>query len=125
MKIQVVILALIAVLLIVTVFFAFFEADMEADNRKVMTDVETIGRALQIYHDENGFYPPNSEVNSGFSDYLSFWPTPATANDCQIFPMYRYTQKNGGDNYTLEFCLTAEVQNLNRGLHVLTERGIN
>ncbi len=124
MKIQFAIFLVIAVLLALTALFAFFSARTEAENRQVILDSIKIKEALDIYKQENGFYPDNREVPVGLAGYISFWPIPATAGKCGSFSEYAYDQKSNGENFGLTFCLTGKTSGLQPGFHTISSGGI-
>src|SRR3989338_8456803 len=103
MRAEIFVLIFIVALLSLVCLAAFFSANIDVNDQKVLVDVSQISQALKIYHDENGFYPPGETIPSGIESYLSFWPVPE--NNCGNVNKYHYSQRNSGENYNLTFCL--------------------
>lgn len=93
-----------------------------------MIDVGQINQALQIFSNENGFYPYglNVAMPVGMGDYLDRWPmAPVADGSCsQIANEYLYSQKSNGTDFTLSFCLGQATNGLAAGPHALTSQGI-
>lgn len=123
MRAEIFVLIFIVALLSLVCLTAFFSAQQQANDQKVLVDISQISTALKIYHDENGFYPSGETKSAGIESYLSFWPLPT--NDCGNMKEYDYSQKNFGEDYNLTFCLKKSTERLTSGIHTLSAGGVN
>jgi len=127
-RIQFVILMVIIVLGSLTILLAYFSAAGLARDRQRLTDIGQIDQALQIFLNENGFYPYGTSVQVpvGMDNYLDRWPSaPASDGSCSMLQNeYLYSQKSNGTDFTLSFCLGQETNGIVAGSHTLTKQGI-
>lgn len=111
-----------------TVLLAFVSAKSQARDRQRMIDIGQIKQALQIFSNENGFYPYGSSVAmpTGMGDYLDRWPVaPVADGSCTpIQNEYLYSQKSNGTDFILTFCLGGSSSGVASGAHTLTSQGI-
>lgn len=128
MSIRLVIFILIVAIAGSTVLAAFVSAQAVAKDQQRLWDISLIRAALQIYFNENNFYP-ESDGNGkplGLNNYLDFWPNSPQANtgcsDSQN--QYWYSQKLGGSDYSLTFCLAQDYDGLQAGPQSFSSKGV-
>jgi hypothetical protein len=123
-SLQSIIILLVVVVIVSTVFLAYLQAGGEARDQQRLLDMTAIESALNLYFDDYGSYPStNNALPKGLDIYLEFWPQPAAANNCKQ-NSYSYTQKAGGTDYAVSFCLEDPATGLSSGMHTLSSKGI-
>jgi hypothetical protein len=108
MRVEFLILIIILLVTGIVVSTAFFSARVEAKDQRRLADVTQIEKALSLFFQENGFYPSSqNNTPSRINEYLDFWPqAPKADGNCSSTQNnYIYSQKAGGDDYLLTYCL--------------------
>lgn len=125
-RIKIIILAAIISLGVLAVILASVSARYSAANQNRLSDVAQIYKALEVFYDQNGYYPYGSPVPERIADYLDYWPTPpGPAGMCStINDVYLYSQKSLGSDFAVTFCLSDKVGSLSAGIHTLSLKGI-
>lgn len=108
-------------------------ARSKARDAKRIADVNMLGKALEIYYNDNASYPPDlATLTSGAVIYIGTIPGAPTPADNPIggsacdatTNAYTYTQTGSGTGYTLSFCLGGQTGSYASGVHVLSPTGI-
>lgn len=103
---------------------------MTARNTRRLADIKQLQIALKMYYADNGFYP--TAITGGASlarngvNYLLRVPQnplPYNDNGCTN-PDYQYKQLEGGQRYSLTFCLGDKTDDLSAGSKTATANGI-
>lgn len=125
-RIKIIILVVIITLGLLAVLFALNSARFAAANENRVADVVQIQEALRVFHDQNGYYPYGNGTPEGIQEYLDHWPVPGSpAGSCsKVNDVYFYTQKSGGSDYNLNFCLSAKASGLGAGVHIVNSQGV-
>lgn len=112
------------------------QARQNARDSKRVADMKQVQTALELYFNENGFYPSPEEFNSGsivssagpdqsiFMHNIPSAPTPADGNCLSDDNVYFYTQTDSGASYTIDFCTGKKVSDLPPGSKQMTPGGI-
>ncbi|WKZ25076.1 MAG: type II secretion system protein [Patescibacteria group bacterium] len=125
-----VVIAIIGVLTTVSVVY-FNSSRVAARDAKRLADIKQIQIALKLYYQDYGEYPqtvtPGGAIASGSKNYLlrvPSNPTPRNDGDCPDED-YQYQVMEGGQRYSLNFCLSSKVADLKYpGIKVGTTNGI-
>ncbi len=126
-SLTVIIISVILGILVLTVFLAFLNGSVAANDQKRLNDVALIQQALKLYYDENGFYPVSSKgIPSSIENFLNFWPEAPKANgSCSDESnTYTYARKPSGTEYSLTFCLGRSRDGYAAGVHAANSKGI-
>lgn len=94
------------------------------DARRV-ADIRQLSTALELYYNDLSEYP--SSLNLLAPKYIDAIPSAPTPNEdaCSALEnTYTYALKNK-DSYTLSFCLGDATGGYQRGVHTLTENGVD
>ncbi|HRH33215.1 MAG TPA: prepilin-type N-terminal cleavage/methylation domain-containing protein [bacterium] len=103
---------------------------MTARNTRRLADIKQLQIALKMYYADNGFYP--TAITAGASlarngiNYLLRIPQnpfPYNDNNCPSQD-YQYKQLEGGQRYSLTFCLGDKTDDLSAGTKTATANGI-
>ena len=114
-NIELLILIVISSLLGITILSAYISARSQARDKQRIADINAIQSSLQIYFNENGFYPSSvSGQPVGITDYLDRWPIPPKGDGCTS-DSYAYAPKLNASDYALTFCLV-------NGIHTLSSK---
>lgn len=127
-SIELMIAIVIIGLLAITGLAAFTSAKVQARDKQRLADISAIQSAVQIYFTENGFYPSgeNAQMPSGIADYLDRWPVAPVADGActKAANQYLYSQKAGGADFALTFCLGQKTNGLSAGNHTINSKQI-
>ncbi len=114
-----------------------------ARDTKRVADIREIMTALQLYYNDNSGYPgpavpsatgpTRDQGDPDWSTYLIIWPTAPTppdnpdgVTDCDSTTNpYTYTQLDGGEDYSVTFCLGEHVGQYAAGVHTASSEGID
>ncbi len=127
-----VVIAIIGVLSTLAIV-ALGGARQKARDSKRVSDMNQLGRALEVYYSDNGSYP--SVITSGLplsspdgsKSYLSAIPTnpgPRADGTCPDQD-YVYAPRSDGQGYTIYYCLSAAVGQTRAGMNIATESAVN
>lgn len=129
-----VVIAIIGLLATISVI-ALNNARAKARDAKRVADVKQVQTALELFFNDKGRYPTTAEFSSGslFSTstngtttYMAVIPTAATPPDgnCSTSTNpFGYIGVNGGNSYTLSFCLGGQTGSLAAGAACATPGG--
>lgn len=128
-----VVIAIIGILATLAVV-ALQQARSRARDSKRVADVKQLQTALELFFNENGRYPTQSEWDSGkivsgssgetFMYSIPVAPTPADGDCLTASNTYQYVQTNSGASYEISFCIGQGISNLGNGAKCLTPGGI-
>ncbi|MCX6792620.1 MAG: prepilin-type N-terminal cleavage/methylation domain-containing protein [Candidatus Falkowbacteria bacterium] len=124
-----VVIGIIAILSTLSVVY-FETARMSARDARRISDVKQIQVALKMYYNDTGIYPTvitaGSSISVGGTNYILRVPAnPVPRNDGTCVDQeYQYTQLEGGQRYSLSFCLGDKTDDLDAGNHSATHNGI-
>lgn len=108
-------------------------ARSKARDAKRIADVNQIGKALEIYYNDNAGYPAAlADLTSGAVIYIGTIPAAPTPADNPIGSTacdtttntYTYAQTGSGTGYTLAFCLGGTTGSYGAGVHTMSGTGI-
>jgi prepilin-type N-terminal cleavage/methylation domain-containing protein len=123
-----VVIAIIGILATIAVV-ALQQARQSARDSKRIADVKQIQTALELYYNNNFYYPDgiSNQISDGTTVYMEIVPTAPTPadGDCDT-SSNQYTYIVGEDNatYTLSFCLGSQTGGLAPGPKTATPSGI-
>jgi hypothetical protein len=106
------IILMMGLIVITTLTTAYFSARSLADDKIRVADVQLIGKFLQSYKINEGSYPVAvNALPMAWQEYLQELPKPpnASGNCSDEQNNYRYMPLNGGQDYSLSFCLGSKV----------------
>jgi prepilin-type N-terminal cleavage/methylation domain-containing protein len=111
----------LAVIILITggISVAIFQARERANNLQRLDQVSQIRSALQLYKQENGFFPPalvpgQALVSPSGKTYLNEVPHSIKTGPCQ--DEYIYLANTTGANYALNYCLSDEIDKYAQGV---------
>lgn len=122
----------IIILLSTAVLATFYKVRSDARDSKRVASIAQIQTALEAYFRDHNIYPlaitPGQPLTSldGNLEYMGEVPhnvEPWAEGNCPNSDFF-YNQTNGGESYTLDFCLVGQTANLSAGLHQATPGGI-
>ncbi len=99
---------------------------------KRVADIKQISTALELYYDDQGYYPtiitPGEALisPSGETTYLAQIPsnpTPRNDSGCNNND-YSYSYSTETSKYALGFCLSTDINNLKSGVNLATPEGL-
>ena len=96
----------------------------QQENTGEISSVRQIMTALELYFADMTIYP--SQLDQVMNDYIAPIPKPKnTTGECSgIREDFNYLQLEGGQGYSLEFCLTEDSGGLKQGKHKANPSGI-
>ncbi len=125
----VVVIAIIAVLSTLIVV-SLDNAKMTGRDARRVSDIKQLQLALKLFYNDTGYYPTaitaGRSIANGGSNYLLRVPSnpaPHADNGCADSD-YVYTQLDGGERYSLSFCLGDRTDDLSGGPKTATANGI-
>lgn len=125
----VVVIAVIAILSTL-IIVSLDNAKMTGRDTRRLTDIKQIQLALKLYYNDTGMYPTTITAGASIANHGSNYllrvpsnPLPRTDNDCPNED-YTYTQLEGGQRYSLTFCLGDKTDDLSGGIKTATANGI-
>lgn len=132
-----VVIAIIGLLATLSLIY-LHRARMQARDAKRLSDMTILGKALELYFNDAGVYPSNSQVTSGqglsyaatstasSTLYLDAIPVaPETADgECTDYSNSYYYDSKDGSSYGLNFCLGQPLKEYTPGPKCLTNLGI-
>ena len=131
-------LVVIAIIGILTAVFVAVLSNARARSRdaKRSGDINQIRKAIELYYNEAGEYPPTSMVTAGgsvgydagsgtttFMAVIPSPPTPADGDCSSTDNLYTYTQTDSGASYTLNYCTGRSTGGLGAGTKRVTPDG--
>ncbi len=124
-----VVIAIIGILATIAVV-ALQQARQSARDSKRIADIRQIQTALELYYNNNSFYPENiddqiADANNVYMEMVPTAPTPADG-DCDS-GSNQYTYSVGGtenSSYTISFCIGGQTGGLALGAKCATPGGI-
>ncbi len=122
-------LLLMVFILGVVILAAYSSASSTRRDAQRVSDVSGLQKALAYFHQEFGQFPqasPSGEAvgtENSFSRFVSKWPEPPSPADGTCSSQnnrYYYEQVNGGESYSIRFCLGDDYGNARAGTRVVT-----
>lgn len=108
-------------------FIALDKASQVSRDSKRLSDIKQIQTAADLYYADTKHYPeiitPGGQIKTKEGNvYLSSVPTnPKKENTtCPANYEYKYTIKENGESYELEYCLEGAVSNVSPGYNIAT-----
>lgn len=133
-----VVIAIIGLLAILAIIY-LNRARLQARDAKRLSDITMIRKALDLYYDDQGYYPANSALISGqrlaytntstavsktYFEQVPVAPAPADGECTNYSNSYYYDSKDGA-SYSLNFCLGEALKGYSPGPKCLTQTSID
>ena len=106
-------------------------------DRKRLSDIKEIRRALEMYYSYEGRYPEEESISTGasiitqnnmiFLDAYPSPPIPIDGDSCKtaLKGSQEYTYElNDSQSYSIHFCLGSDIDGISAGHHTMTPYGI-
>ncbi len=106
-------------------------------DRKRLSDIKEIRRALEMYYSYEGSYPEEESISTGasiitqnnmiFLDAYPSPPIPIDGDSCKtaLKGSQEYTYElNDSQSYSIHFCLGSDIDGISAGYHTMTPYGI-
>lgn len=131
-----VVIAIIGLLATISVVTLSNARGRARDVRRV-ADIKQVQTALELFFNDQGRYPTETEWNTGMlfstssdgitNTYMQIIPVAPTTADgnCTSTNTYVYTAISGGDSYTISFCIGGVISQLSAGNKCATPAGIS
>jgi hypothetical protein len=100
------------------------QAQTAAGDAKRLADVRQIASALELYYNDNNWYPYGlNDLAPTYLGTVPTAPTPAGGSCTESDNTYNYKYFDS-NHYELHFCLGAKTGGLEKGAHTLSQAGI-
>ncbi|RMD59704.1 type II secretion system protein [Candidatus Parcubacteria bacterium] len=127
-----VVIAIIGLLSTIAVI-SLNNARAKSRDARRLSDVKQMQTALELYFANNNLYPPDSALDCGnswksggitYMGQVPCAPEPPDGTCSDANNSYNYIQQDGGESYSISYCLGAETNRIIAGLHTATPAGI-
>lgn len=121
---------LVAAFLLVTVSIAWgaYSGYRLGQSKATLAQASNLNDALRFYYQDQGRYPSsdqfyNKNILTAFS-YLDGLPKPeSVSGQCSDYKDFYYSQSSP-QKFALIFCITRSAEGFSKGVHTITEKGV-